>query len=38
MWDGTYTIYDLFDIHEMLDVQAENERRARESMKQGGGV
>lgn len=28
LWDGTYTIIDLFDVHEMMDVMQENERRA----------
>lgn len=28
-WDGTYTLDDLLDAHEMLAVRAENERRAR---------
>ena len=30
LWDGTYTLSDLLDIHEMLAVRQENERRARE--------
>lgn len=29
-WDGTYTLDDLLDAHEMLAVRYENERRARE--------
>ena len=33
-FDGTYTIDDLFDIHEILDVQLENRFRARESGRQ----
>lgn len=28
-WDGTYTLGDLIDAHEMMMVQAENEKRAR---------
>jgi len=27
-WDGTYSLEDLLDAHEMLAVRAENERRA----------
>jgi hypothetical protein len=30
-FDGTYTIEDLFDINEVLDVQHENRWRAREA-------
>ena len=30
LWDGTYTIDDLLDIHEMIIVKAENERRYSE--------
>ena len=30
VWDGTYTLADLLDAHEMLMVHHENERRARE--------
>ena len=30
VWDGTYTLTDLLDAHEMMLVRAENERRARE--------
>ena len=29
-WDGTYTFDDLLDIVEIMQVKAENERRARE--------
>jgi len=29
LWDGTYSLEDLLDAHEMLAVRAENERRAR---------
>lgn len=29
-WDGTYTLGDLLDAHEMIAVRAENERRARQ--------
>lgn len=28
VWDGTYTLDDLLDVHEILAVQAENEARA----------
>ncbi len=31
MWDGTYTLDDLLDILELIQVTRENERRARES-------
>ena len=30
MWDGTYTLDDLMDIVEMIQVSNENQRRARE--------
>jgi len=33
LWDGTYTLQDLLDIHELLMVKQENERRAREQAK-----
>ncbi len=28
-WDGTYSLSDLLDAHEMLAVKHENERRAQ---------
>ena len=28
LWDGTYTLDDLLDIIEVMQVQSENERRA----------
>ena len=31
LWDGTYTLDDLLDILELLQVTKENERRAREA-------
>ena len=31
MWDGTYTLDDLMDIVEMMQVTAENQRRAMET-------
>ena len=31
LWDGTYTLDDLLDILELLQVTRENERRAREA-------
>ncbi|WP_157261499.1 DUF6889 family protein [Paenibacillus sp. A3] len=31
VWDGTYTLDDLLDAHEMLEVRYENERRAYEA-------
>lgn len=33
MWDGTYSLADLLDAHEMLAVRNENERRAEEQAK-----
>lgn len=33
LWDGTYTLDDLADYHEMAQVSAENERRAQEAIK-----
>ena len=29
-WDGTYTVHDLLDAIEMLDLKAENDRRRAE--------
>jgi len=34
LWDGTYTLDDLMDAIEMLNVQHENERRAHEAARQ----
>ena len=31
VFDGTYTIDDLLDIHELLLIKSENEKRYRES-------
>ncbi|WP_423219680.1 DUF6889 family protein [Clostridium hydrogeniformans] len=31
VWDGTYTLDDLLDVHEMMAVKSENERRAYEA-------
>lgn len=31
VFDGTYTIDDLLDIHELLLIKSENEKRHRES-------
>jgi len=40
LWDGTYTLDDLLDIHEVMAVKAENEQRAqewaRENAREGG--
>ena len=33
LWDGTYSLEDLLDAHEVLAVRSENERRAREQAK-----
>jgi hypothetical protein len=32
-WDGTYTLADLIDAHEYLDVKEENERRLERALK-----
>lgn len=37
LWDGTYTLDDLADAHEMLAVNAENQRRAYEAAANKGG-
>lgn len=37
LWDGTYTIDDLLDAHEVLAVRAENQLRAQEATNRGGG-
>lgn len=37
VFDGTYTIDDLLDAHEMLMVKAENEERMREYLKRTNG-
>jgi hypothetical protein len=29
VFDGTYSFEDLLDVHELLDIREENERRAR---------
>ena len=34
LWDGTYTLNDLLDILEVLQVRQENEHRMAESMRQ----
>ena len=31
LWDGTYTLADLLDMHEILAVEYENRRRAQEA-------
>lgn len=31
LWDGTYSLEDLLDAHELLAVRQENERRQREA-------
>lgn len=35
LWDGTYTLDDLLDAHEILAVKNENERRAYEAAQRG---
>jgi hypothetical protein len=37
LFDGTYTLDDLLDIHEMMQVMYENERRARLASERMGG-
>lgn len=34
VWDGTYTLDDLLDAHEILMVKHENEQRAYDAAKQ----
>lgn len=31
LWDGTYSFADLLDVHELLNVKYENERRAQKA-------
>lgn len=31
LWDGTYTLRDLLDVHEIMAVEKENRRRAQEA-------
>lgn len=31
LWDGTYTLDDLLDAHEIMDVKNENQERARQA-------
>jgi len=33
-WDGTYTLDDLLDAHEMMAVRHENEQRANEAQEE----
>lgn len=33
LYDGTYTLDDLMDYHEMIAVSLENQRRAEEAMR-----
>ena len=33
VWDGTYTLGDLLDAHEIISVRVENQRRADEQAK-----
>ena len=33
-WDGTYTLDDLLDAHEILAVKHENEQRANEASRE----
>jgi hypothetical protein len=37
-WDGTYTLDDLLNAHEILAVKNENEHRAREAAAVEGGM
>lgn len=34
VWDGTYTLDDLLDAHEILEIKHENERRSYEAARQ----
>lgn len=34
LWDGTYTLSDLLDIHEIMAVEAENKKRAQAAAEQ----
>ena len=38
LWDGTYTLDDLLDAHELLEVTEENKRRAYEASRKEGSV
>ena len=31
LWDGTYNLDDLLDAHEIIEVKAENQERARKA-------
>jgi len=35
LWDGTYTLDDLMDAHEIMRVKAENQRRAEDAARKG---
>ena len=35
LWDGTYNLTDLLDIHEAIAVKCENQLRAREAAREG---
>lgn len=37
LWDGTYDLDDLLDVHEIEKVKAENQARAADAAQQGGG-
>lgn len=38
LWDGTYTLDDLLDAHEIMQVTHENEQRAHEASSREGGI
>jgi hypothetical protein len=38
VWDGTYTLDDLLDAHEILAIKSENEARAMEAAQQEGEI
>ena len=38
VWDGTYTLEDLLDAHEILSVKNENMRRVQEAAAQRSGL
>jgi len=37
LWDGTYTVDDLLDIHEIMMVKNENEKRVQEYVRRQNG-
>jgi hypothetical protein len=37
LWDGTYSLDDLLDAHEIIQVKHENQLRSEESIERGDG-